>query len=57
MQELRLRGVDDVLLFAGGIIPTSDVPALEQLGFQAIFRPGSSMQDIVDFVRTHARHH
>src|SRR5581483_4972120 len=56
VRELRDRGIDDVLLFAGGIIPTSDVPALEQLGFQAIFRPGSSMQDIVDFVRTHARH-
>ena len=42
---------DDVLLFAGGIIPEEDVPALRELGFQAIFRPGSSTLDIIDFVR------
>jgi methylmalonyl-CoA mutase, C-terminal domain len=53
VSELRERGVDDVLLFAGGIIPEDDVAALEELGFRAIFRPGSSMSDIVDFVRTH----
>jgi methylmalonyl-CoA mutase, C-terminal domain len=51
--ELHERGMDDVLLFAGGIIPEDDVAALEALGFRAIFRPGSSMGDIVDFVRTH----
>ncbi len=56
VQELEERGVDDVLLFAGGIIPSADVPALEQLGFKAIFRPGSSTQDIIDFVRTNAPH-
>jgi methylmalonyl-CoA mutase, C-terminal domain len=51
--ELHERGMDGVLLFAGGIIPEDDVAALEALGFRAIFRPGSSMGDIVDFVRTH----
>lgn len=50
-QELRSRGVDDVLLFAGGIIPEEDVPALKQAGFQAIFGPGTSTQDIVEYVR------
>jgi methylmalonyl-CoA mutase C-terminal domain/subunit len=57
VKELKERGVDDVLLFAGGIIPASDVPALEQLGFTAIFRPGSSTQDIIEFVRAHAPQH
>jgi methylmalonyl-CoA mutase C-terminal domain/subunit len=51
--ELRERGMEDVLLFAGGIIPEDDVAALQTLGFQAIFRPGSSTLDIIDFVRTH----
>src|SRR5689334_24397957 len=32
--ELQKRGVDDVLLFAGGIIPEADIPAVTQLGFQ-----------------------
>lgn len=51
--ELRQRGMDDVLLFAGGIIPEDDVAALKALGFSAIFRPGSSTFDIIDFVRAH----
>ncbi len=53
VEELKKRGVDDVLLFAGGIIPEEDTPALEQLGFKAIFRPGSSTNDIIDYVRSH----
>jgi methylmalonyl-CoA mutase C-terminal domain/subunit len=53
VSELRGRGMDDVLLFAGGIIPEEDVPVLQELGFSAIFRPGSSTIDIIDFVRAH----
>src|SRR6266567_3719151 len=49
--ELKDRGIDDVLLFAGGIIPENDVGPLKKLGFSAIFRPGSSTLDIIDFVR------
>ncbi|HET9200969.1 MAG TPA: cobalamin B12-binding domain-containing protein [Dehalococcoidia bacterium] len=53
VSELDKRGVshDDVLLFAGGIIPAEDIPALEKLGFKAIFGPGSSTVDIIDFVK------
>jgi methylmalonyl-CoA mutase C-terminal domain/subunit len=53
VQALNERGMntDDVLLFAGGIIPDEDIPALQQLGFQQIFRPGASTQDIIDYVR------
>ena len=51
VQELRSRGVDDVLLFAGGIIPEEDVPQLKQIGFSAIFGPGTSTQEIVEYVR------
>jgi methylmalonyl-CoA mutase C-terminal domain/subunit len=53
VSELRGRGMDDVLLFAGGIFPEEDVPVLQELGFSAIFRPGSSTIDIIDFVRAH----
>jgi methylmalonyl-CoA mutase C-terminal domain/subunit len=53
VEELRKRGItpDDVLLFAGGIIPQEDVPELKAIGFKAIFGPGSSTQDIIDYVR------
>jgi methylmalonyl-CoA mutase C-terminal domain/subunit len=53
VDALKERGVepDDVLLFAGGIIPDEDIPALNALGFQAVFRPGASTQDIIDYVR------
>ena len=53
-EEMRGRGIDDVLLFAGGIIPDEDIPALEALGFKAIFRPGANTQDIIDFLRRNA---
>ena len=49
--ELKSRAMDDVLLFAGGIIPDEDIPALEALGFRAIFRPGTNTQDIIEFLR------
>jgi methylmalonyl-CoA mutase C-terminal domain/subunit len=48
--ELKSRGVEDVLLFCGGIIPENDTKALSDLGFKAIFRPGTNTQDIVKFV-------
>ena len=48
--ELKNRGVDDVLLFCGGIIPEEDTEALTKLGFKAVFRPGTNTQDIVKFV-------
>jgi len=50
VEELKKRGVDDVLLFCGGIIPEEDTEALKKLGFKAVFRPGTNTQDIVKFV-------
>ena len=55
VEELHDRGVNDVLLFAGGIIPEDDVPALQALGFKAIFQPGASTTDIIDFVRSNVK--
>ena len=50
VEELKKRDVSDVLLFCGGIIPEEDTAALTQLGFKAVFRPGTNTQDIVKFV-------
>jgi methylmalonyl-CoA mutase C-terminal domain/subunit len=51
---LRERGVDDVLLFCGGIIPQADIPAVKEMGFDGVFGPGTSTEDIIAFVREHA---
>ena len=55
VDELKKRGVDDVVLFCGGIIPEEDAAVLNDLGFTAIFRPGTSTQDIVKFVYDQVR--
>jgi methylmalonyl-CoA mutase C-terminal domain/subunit len=55
MDELRKRGLHDVLVWAGGIIPGADQATLKQLGIQAVFGPGSPTADTVDFLRRAAQ--
>jgi methylmalonyl-CoA mutase C-terminal domain/subunit len=55
MELLKEKGLHDVLVVIGGIIPDVDVPKLREIGINGIFLPGSPMQDIVDFIRKHAR--
>ena len=43
---LRARGMDDVLVVAGGIVPEEDRPALEEMGVRAVFGPGTSTSEI-----------
>ncbi len=47
---LKEQGADDILLFGGGIIPDEDVPHLKEMGVAGVFGPGTSTQDIVDFL-------
>jgi methylmalonyl-CoA mutase C-terminal domain/subunit len=51
MELLKQYGVDDVLVVAGGILPDEDLPAIEAMGIHGNFGPGTSTQQIVDFVR------
>ncbi len=55
LNELHERGLNDVCVVAGGIIPESDYPVLKQLGIEGIFGPGTPITEIVDFIkeRTH----
>jgi methylmalonyl-CoA mutase C-terminal domain/subunit len=46
--------MDDVVLFAGGIIPRDDIEQLEKLGFKGVFGPGSSTLDIIEWVKKNA---
>jgi methylmalonyl-CoA mutase C-terminal domain/subunit len=52
--ELRTRGLDHVLLVAGGTIPPRDVQGIKDLGVDAVFGPGSSLSSIVEYIRDHA---
>ncbi len=52
---LHENKMNDVLVFAGGIIPDRDVPKLKEIGVSEIFPPGSSLQAIVDFVKGRVR--
>jgi len=51
----REKRLDDVMVFAGGIIPDHDIPRLKEIGIAEVFPPGSSLEEIVGFVRGHAR--
>ena len=55
MQELRKRGLHDVMVFAGGIIPDDDVPAVKAMGIAGVFGPGTLMEDVIRFVRENVR--
>ena len=50
---LRKSKAGDIEVFGGGIIPDDDIPRLKQLGVSEIFTPGSSTQDIVQWIRQH----
>jgi methylmalonyl-CoA mutase C-terminal domain/subunit len=51
IELLHDQGVDDVVITVGGTIPADDVPELKKLGVAEVFTPGSSTDEIVDFVR------
>ena len=51
MRLLKERGVSDVVVFGGGIIPDDDAAKLKALGVAQIFTPGASTEDIVKWVR------
>ena len=55
MELLEERGLDDVVVLVGGIIPDVDIPKLRAAGVRGIFLPGSPMQEIIDFITANAR--
>ena len=55
MTLLKEKGLDDVLVVIGGIIPDADIPGLQQIGVKGVFQPGTSMQAIIDFIIANAR--
>jgi methylmalonyl-CoA mutase, C-terminal domain len=55
MELLRQNKMDDVLVIVGGIIPDQDVDALKKAGVSSIARPGTPLDDIVQFIRSNVR--
>jgi methylmalonyl-CoA mutase C-terminal domain/subunit len=50
MELLKEKGMDDVLVLVGGIIPDVDIPFLKSVGVSEIFLPGTSTEEIVRFI-------
>src|SRR5438270_8373614 len=57
MELLAEKGLDDVLVVIGGIIPDVDIPKLKEIGVKGVFLPGTPMQAIVEFISANARAH
>ncbi len=52
VQELRKRGIENVLVIGGGVIPHEDIQQLHQAGIKRIFTPGSSTRDIIAYIES-----
>jgi methylmalonyl-CoA mutase, C-terminal domain len=55
LEGMKARGLGDVVIFGGGIIPEEDIAKLASLGVRGIFRPGATTEDIVKWVRENVR--
>ncbi|MEJ5347126.1 MAG: cobalamin B12-binding domain-containing protein [Desulfosoma sp.] len=55
VQLLKEKGLDDVLVVGGGIIPSEDVPELKKAGVAEIFGPGTPTAKIVEFIKQNVR--
>ena len=55
LELLKERGMDHVLVIAGGIIPQADIPLLKQKGIEEVFGPGAQVNDIAKFIKENVR--
>jgi len=51
MEGLKEKGVSDILVLGGGVIPNEDIPGLKAIGIAEIFGPGTTTQTIIDYVK------
>lgn len=54
MDILRNENAEDIIVFAGGVIPADDIPYLKSLGIKEIFTPGTSSEKIIEFIKKNA---
>jgi methylmalonyl-CoA mutase C-terminal domain/subunit len=55
IELLKEKGIDDVVVFGGGIVPSEDIPELKKLGVKEVFTPGASTEDIINWVQANVR--
>lgn len=55
IELLKERGLDNVLVIGGGVIPEGDIPDLKAAGVQAVFTPGTPTKKIIDFINEHVQ--
>jgi methylmalonyl-CoA mutase C-terminal domain/subunit len=55
MKKFKEEGIDDVLVLGGGIIPDEDIAKMKEVGISEIFGPGTKIQEIVDYIKTHLK--
>lgn len=55
VDEVRARGLDDIVIFGGGVIPDEDHEQLKQAGIKELFGPGTPTSTIIDYIRATAR--
>ncbi|MBI2821531.1 MAG: cobalamin B12-binding domain-containing protein [Acidobacteria bacterium] len=55
LEQMKQQQMDDVLIFGGGIIPADDIGRLKQMGVSAIFVPGTTTGEVIEFLRGHAK--
>ncbi len=54
MELLKEKGVSDMLVLGGGIIPDEDIPALKEAGITEVFGPGTTTTEIISYIEHHA---
>ena len=55
MELLREKGVDDILVLGGGIIPDEDIPALKACGIAEVFGPGTNIVEIIGYIENNVK--
>ena len=55
VEKMKINGLDDVLLIAGGTIPVEDIPPMEKMGMNMVFRAGTLSNRFIDFINENVR--
>ncbi|MDO5713249.1 MAG: cobalamin B12-binding domain-containing protein [Tissierellia bacterium] len=56
VNQLKEKGVyDDMLVFAGGVIPDDDIPELKEKGIEEVFTPGTNLEDVITFIKENVK--
>lgn len=56
VKQLKEKGVyDDMLVFAGGVIPDADIPGLKEAGIKNVFTPGTNLEDVISFIKENVK--